>query len=290
MKQLVPFLLLAGACAHGPSVEDRKKAEGSYHAAVALVNEAEEAAAQGDVALRDLKYRESLKDLLDAQKADPTNTDVRYLLGVVYFTGFRRHDDAAKELQTAIAAKAAKGEEFPEAENLLGVVLVDQGRPREALPHFDKARTNLLYATPYFAEQEIGWAYFKLGEHEQARMHLKNAIAAQPDLCGAYVKLAEVEDARGDEAAVQGALAEFLERCDSERLRAKVGPRLLSWAYFRLGMSRIKTGARDQGIEALRQCTTRFPKEAVSNDCAASLRALDDGGAPPPPAPPAQGT
>jgi type IV pilus assembly protein PilF len=288
--KLQPAVLLivvgALACAHTPSVEDRKLAEGSYQAAVALVSEAEEAGARGDVAVRDLKYRESLKDLLDAQKADPDNTDVRYLLGVVYFSGFRRHPDAAKELTAAIAGRAARGEEYPEAENLLGVVLVDQGRPRDALPHFEKARTNLLYATPYFAEQEMGWAYFKLGQHDEARMHLKNAIAVQPDLCGAYVKLAEVEDARADEGAVQGALSEFLERCDNERLRGKVGPRLLSWAFFRLGMSRIKTGARDAGIDALRQCTARFPKEPVSAECDKSLRALDA-----PPAPPVeQGT
>lgn len=270
-------VLVGAACAHVPTPEQRRQAAGQYEAAVALVNEADKAGADGDVALKDLKYREALKDLLEAQKNDPDSTDIRYLLGVVYFTGFRRHQEAQKELEAAIALKAKKGEEYPEAENLLGVVLVDAGRPRDALPHFEKARTNLLYATPYFAEQEMGWAYYKLGRLDEARGHLKNAIVAQPELCGAYVKLAEVEEARGDDAAVQAALGDFIARCDNDRLRAKVGGRLLSWAFFRLGMSRIKSGARDEGIDALRQCTERFPKEPVSAECGKSLRALDQG-------------
>lgn len=267
----------AAGCAHVPSPEDQKVAAGHYEGAVALVHEAERAGLSGNTAEQDLKYREALRELLEAKKRDPRNHDVRYLLGVVYFTGFRRHVEAEAELNEAIALRAKLGEEYPEAENLLGVVLVDAGRPQEALPHFEKARSNLLYATPYFAEQELGWAYYKLGRVDEARLHLKNAIVAQPDLCGAYAKLAEVEEARGDDAAVQDVLGDFVARCDSDRLRASVGSRLLSWAYFRLGMSRLKTGERELAAEALRQCTSRFAQEPVSAECDKSLRAIEQG-------------
>jgi tetratricopeptide (TPR) repeat protein len=272
---LLVAVLAATSCAHVVSAEDRRRADAQYEVALTLVHEGERLGGEGDVAGQDLKMREALKQLLDAQKANPESSEIEYLFGVIYFVGFRRHVEAESHLKKAIALR---GEEYPEAENLLGSVLVDAGRARDALPHFEKARTNLLYATPYFAEQEMGYALFKLGQHDEAAAHLRSAILAQPDLCGAYVKLAEVEEARGSDARVQEALAAFVERCDSDRLRAACGSRLLSYAYYRLGMSRLRTGDRGLAADALRVCRERFRQEAVSAECDRSLSALDVGG------------
>ena len=196
----------------------------------------------------------------------------------MYFVGLRRYADAERHLVTAIELrKAEKDEEYPEAENALGTLLVDAGRAKEALPHFEKARTNLLYATPYFAEQEMGWAMFQLGRHDEAVQHLQRALVAKPDLCGAYMKLAEVEVARGDDAHVQNVLSDFLTRCDSERLRTSAGPRLIAAAFLELGKSRLRTGARDAAVDAFKQCLTRFGGEPAGRECDAQLRVLESG-------------
>lgn len=265
----------AGGCAT-VSEEQRKKADGHREVALALVHEAEKASAGGDVQTQDLKYREALRELLAAEKTGGMSSDARYLLGLVYFIGFRRHDDALKNLQLAVELRTKeRDEEYPEAENLMGAILVDAGRAAEALPHFETARTNLLYATPYYAEQGMGDALFKLGRHDEAAQHYQRALVAQPDLCGAYVKLAEVEIARGDDARVQQVLADFITRCDSERLRDSTGPRLLAPAYLELGKSRLRTGERDQAVEAFRTCASRFAAEPSGRDCDAQLRALE---------------
>ncbi|OGQ11316.1 MAG: hypothetical protein A2138_20300 [Deltaproteobacteria bacterium RBG_16_71_12] len=269
----------AAGCATTPSPEDRKAAGGHYEVALAFVHEAEKNGSAGDAIEQDAKYREALRELLEAEKSGGMVSEHRYLLGFVYFVGFRRHVDAEKQLVTAIALrKAERDEEYPEAENTLGIVLVDAGRAKEALPHFEKARTNLLYATPYYAEQELGWALYKLGRHDEAVQHLQRALVAQPDLCGAYLKLAEVEVARGDDGRVQAVLDDFLARCDSERLRLSTGPRLIAAAFLELGKSRLRSGARDAAVDAFKQCQARFGGEPAGRECDAQLRVLEPSG------------
>lgn len=266
-------------CASTPSPADHKAATGNYEVALAFVHDAEKHGVAGNGPEQDAKYREALRELLEAEKTGGMLSEHEYLLGFVYFVGFRRHADAEKHLVAAIAKrKAEKDEEYPEAENTLGTLLVDSGRAKEALPHFEKARTNLLYSTPYFAEQEMGWALYKLGRHDEAVQHLQRALVAQPDLCGAYVKLAEIQVARGDDARVQTVLDDFLKRCDSERLRTAAGPRLIAAAFLELGKSRLRTGAREAAVDAFKQCLTRFGGEPAGRECDSQLRVLDSGG------------
>ncbi len=266
-------------CATTPSADDHKRATGNYEVALAYVHEAEKNGAAGNLTEQDAKYREALRELLEAEKTGGMLSEHEYLLGFVYFVGFRRHQDAEQHLLAAITKrKQERDEEYPEAENTLGTLLVDAGRAKEALPYFEKARTNLLYATPYYAEQEMGWALYKLGRHDEAVAHLQRALVAQPDLCGAYIKLAEVEVARGDDARVQTVLDDFLKQCDSDRLRASAGGRLIAAAYLELGKSRLRTGAREAAVDAFKQCLSRFGGEPAGKECDAQLRVLESGG------------
>jgi Tfp pilus assembly protein PilF len=264
-------LVLVLGCAHTPSPKEKKQADAEYNVGISLVHEAQRAAIAGDLSQQDLKYRLALESLLKAHKLDAGNSEVNYLLGLVYFSGFKRHVESEQHLRLALEGR----EEYPEADNLLGTVLVDAGRPAEAIPFFERARSNLLYKTPYYSESELGWAYYKLGDADRGARHLNNALTAQPDLCGAYVKLAEVEESRANTAGVQRVLDRFVERCDSERLRNNCGPDLLAWGYWRLGMSRLKAGDNAGAAEALRVCSARFKSQAVAAECDRSLRLIE---------------
>ncbi len=246
--------------------------------ALALAHEGESASTSGDLQGQDLKYREALRELLEAEKTQAMKADARYLLGMVYFLGFARYTEAESQLTKAIAQrKLERDEEYPEAENLMGNVLMSAGRPKDAIAYFERARTNLLYATPYFAEMGLGDAYFRLGRHDDAVRHLNRALVAQPDLCGAYVKLAEVHVVRGDEAQVQQSLTNFLERCDSERLRAAAGPRLLGPAYFQMARSKIRAGDPAGASAVLQTCAERFSAQDIGEQCKKELAALQGG-------------
>lgn len=265
------FLALLVACVHTPSREERDQADAEYKVGLALVHEAQAAATKGNTSAQDYSYREALQTLLKANRMDPGNGDVHYLLGLVYFMGFKRHAEAERHLRQALSSRE---DDFPETDNLLGEILVDVGRPEEALPHYNRARTNLLYKTPYFAEQGYGWALYKLSRFDEAVVHLRTALVAQPDLCGAYLKLSEVEEARGASTSSMQALNDFVSRCDQEPLRVAVGDSMLAYAYFRIGMGRLKQGEREQAEEALRICGARFSAQPVAAECAKSLRLL----------------
>jgi tetratricopeptide (TPR) repeat protein len=276
MRASVATLALAvaaAACAHGPTEADRKRALAQYDAALSLVHEADKAGSESDAQLQDQKYRAALRELVEAEKTGAMTSDAHYLFGLVYFVGFRRHAEAEKQLLLAIDKRQQeREEEYPDAENLLGNVLVDAGRPADALKRFDKARTNLLYATPFFAEQGMGDAYLKLGRQDEAAQHYRRALVAQPDLCTAYTKLAEVELARGDDAALQRVLGEFFERCDSERLR--VPGRLLGPAYLQRGKSHLRTKEFELAAADFQVCVERFAGEPAAKECDQQLRAL----------------
>jgi len=261
------------SCTHTPSAEDREAAVSHFNGAVSLVHDARRSGAKGDGTDADLKWRQALSELLEGEKRDPENADVQYMLGMTYFVGFRRHVDSERHLRKAVELRTEQG--YPEAEYLLGTVLVDAGRPRDAVPFLEKARGNLLYQTPYFAEQELGWAKFKLEDYDAAARHMKNAIAAQPDLCGAYVRLADIEDARGGHAEIERVLTAFIERCDSDRLRNDVGPALIGYAWYRLGMSRLKLGTVDEARVAFETCEQRFPEIPIAKECARALALAD---------------
>jgi type IV pilus assembly protein PilF len=277
----ITVVSFATSCVHGPSEQTLAEGRGHYEAAVAVLGEANKAEAAGDMPQRDFKYREALQELINAEKKTPDDDAMHLLMAQVYFLGFRRHDDAIVHLERAIvlraqhaATDAAPAErEYPEAEQTLGVVLVDKGTPEAALAHFEKARTNLLYPTPYYAEQELGTALYKLGRHDQAAQHLNLAIQQQPDLCGAYTRLAEVEAARGRDPDLQRVLGEFLTRCDSDRLRNNVRG-LLAPAWFKLGESRLRTGMKNEAIDAFRTCASRFPGDVAGQECARRLELL----------------
>ena len=269
---LMSILLWAGACTHVPTPQEKVQAIGQYEVGLSLVHEARRHGAAGRGSEQDLTYRRALAELKKAEKLDGTNPDIQYLLGMVYFVGFKRHDEAAVHLRKAITLR---DEDYPEADHLLGTVLVDAGKPAEALPFLERARTNLMYRTPFFAEQEIGWAKYRLGRKAEAAQHLQNAIVAYPDLCGAYVRLAEVQESMGDGFAVRETLTDFLTRCDSDRLRDEVGGALLAHGYYRLAMSQIKEGAKDKAAANLRVCTDRFPKAPAARECRKSLALLE---------------
>ena len=237
------FAIVSGAgCSHTSDTQKKNEARGHYEVSIAIVQEAQKAEEIGD---------------------NPGRDAITHL-------------NKAIELKAAasISNTSPAEREYPEAEQTLGVVLVDKGTPEAALPHFEKARTNLLYSTPFFAEQEMGSALFALGRHDAAAQHLGLAIQQQPDLCGAYARLADVEEARGDNARQQKVLGEFLARCDSDRLRAAVSAKLLGPAFFKLGESFLRTGDKAAAVDAFRAGASRFPSDPAGLECARRLEML----------------
>ena len=70
------------------------------------------------------------------------------------------------------------------AHGALGLALSDQGRVREALPHFQRALE--LDPKSVATEQNIGNAYYRLGEFAAAREHYQRAVALDPKFASGF--------------------------------------------------------------------------------------------------------
>jgi tetratricopeptide (TPR) repeat protein len=255
----LPFALGSLACAHGPDPKEIKEAEAMRNAGRALVAEG--------------RFRDALRDLLESEKINPKDSETQFLLGTTYFLGFKRHVEAEKHLAQAIELRTE--EPYPEAQNMLGVVLIDAGRPAEAVPHLEKAKSNLLYTTPFFAEENLGIAKMKMGKTDEAIHHFKVALASQPDLCGAYYELADAYERVGKAELGMKTLQQFVSHCDTERLRPHCPPSLTAGVYYRLGMGHLKEENRNAAASAFQVCLERFPDEPVAKRCDESLKLLN---------------
>ncbi|MBI3115086.1 MAG: tetratricopeptide repeat protein [Candidatus Kerfeldbacteria bacterium] len=87
-----------------------------------------------------------------------------------------RFDTAHDLLRTAIDVDPTYGNGW----NNLGACLVGLGRPAEAIPYLQEA-LRVGYETPEKAFYNLGFAYEKLGEPEQARRQYEAALAAAPE-------------------------------------------------------------------------------------------------------------
>jgi len=256
---ILPSLVLltlgvgGGACRTGPTEKEIKMAADRKALAVDLMNKG--------------RHRQALKELLSAEKLNPDDPDVHHHLGLVYTFGFQRYDDARQHLARAIELRA----DYSEAHNLYGVTLMREERYAEAVPHFKAAMENLLYETPHFAQQNLGWSLYKSGAVDEGLEQLEDAVSAVPDLCGAYFWL-------GEGTAEQGRLADaarwweaYLSRCDSERLKSFVPPSQLADVRYRLGMAYLKLGDSARARAALQVCVERFARQPVAAECQKSL-------------------
>ena len=166
-------------------------------------------------------------------------------------------------------------DDYSDAHNALGSVLMARGKYDEAIPHFEKAMSNLLWPSPYLAEQNMGWCLYKTGKTPEAIAHLKSAINLQPNLCGAYDELAQIyaDQSKTEDAVVW--MERYLKKCDSDELRKFLPPNQLSGVMYRLGMASVKLGAKDQARQYFSACAERFASDDTGVSCKKNLALLE---------------
>jgi tetratricopeptide (TPR) repeat protein len=156
------------------------------------------------------QYRQALGELLKARDLDPENARTHYHLGFVYLYGFNKPKEAEKCLRDALEQST---EPYSEAENLLGLTLSRQGRYEEALKAFEHALTNILYATPQFAHQNLAQTLILMGRQAEGIRRLKRLLKQVPNLCGAYQTLLDEGLKAGDSAMLAAYDPQFMKFC-----------------------------------------------------------------------------
>lgn len=225
----------------------------------------------GIAALEKGDMRAALRELLFAEQKDDSVPQLHAALGIVYHA-LERDDDALEHYRRAVLLKP----DYSEAHNNMGTLLVDMGRYDEAIASFEKALGDILYATPWFAEGNLGWAYTRKGEVALGVKHLKNAVAQNPKFCRGYEWLMRVAVERQDSEAVVHQGNRFMKHCaGDEGITAQLPADYLREMRYLLAMGHLKQGESDAALQLLTACAQGDGDESeLVRRCQQSLATL----------------
>jgi DNA-binding winged helix-turn-helix (wHTH) protein/TolB-like protein/cytochrome c-type biogenesis protein CcmH/NrfG len=133
-----------------------------------------------------------------AETAHQINPDVAETYWVLAFVHLerRQHAQALRYLEDAVRLYPS----FADGYALMGGINTYIGRPGDALPLL-RAAMRLNPDAGYLYFQNLGRTYFALGDLEQARVNLEQALARNPVNLEAHVYLAALHVVGGNEAA-----------------------------------------------------------------------------------------
>ncbi len=225
-------------CKHGPTEKERQLSVIHYDLGI-----------QAQMAGH---KQEAFAEFEQAIALDDENLNAHNAMGVLLHLGFARQQEAIPHFLRAIELDP----QFSEAKVNLGNVYLDLNRYEDAVKLYEQALNDMRYKTPYIAEGNLGWAYFKLGNTEKAVDHIKSAITLEPKFCLGYRNLASIYDAQQklDDACVQ--LDNYREHCPES-----------ADAYYRLGVCLAKQGKQDAAQARFAECEAKAPAGQLKDDC-----------------------
>jgi type IV pilus assembly protein PilF len=174
--------------------------------------------AEYDVA-RDSFQRGSPREALDhVQKAitlHPENGKAHYLKAAILLgfcsgpRGFGEPDCKLGEVESSARLALKHNPEFRDAKNLLGQVLINEKKHKEAISVLEPLTRDPAYLHPYLAWGNLGWAQVLDGQLDAGIASLKNAVT-EPRFCVGHYRLGIALERRGDVAQAEQSLTTAL--------------------------------------------------------------------------------
>ena len=186
------LLVLAG-CAH---VSEADRQEATIHYDLAVQNVVK-------------NPPEAMKSVEKALSLNPASAEAWHVKGLLLHYSFQRLDEARAAYLKAMELKKP----FPEARSDLGNLYMDEKRYDDAIAQYEAALGDMLYAAPFIAQTNMGWAYFKKGDSVQAINHLKAAITTNPQFCLAYLQLGQIYESQANGAEACKQYQRFRDHC-----------------------------------------------------------------------------
>lgn len=234
---LVLALALVG-CKHVPTEKERNSSEIHYNLGIQAQN--------------DGRIQEALSEFQRAVELDPDNADARNALGIILHLSFSRPAEAVEHYQKALEVRP----NFSEARTNLGNVYLDQGRYDEAIKLYEQVLNDMLYPTPYIAQSNLGWAYFKKGDSEKALENIKAAVTLNPGFCRGYQNLGFIYEQKGNTEESCRQFTRYRETCPEA-----------ADAYMREGVCQAKLGQVDAARESLTTCENKASQPSLKDEC-----------------------
>jgi tetratricopeptide (TPR) repeat protein len=149
------------------------------------------------------RFEEAIDAFQRCLKLDPKDIKAKDNLGLSY-QGLGRNEEAAAAFRQAIEWQAGSALKDPGPYINLGALLLETGKPNEALPYLLEAKA--IAPRDVKARRELGKAYMALNRLEDAQPELEKAVALAPQNAPAHFMLGQLYRKRG---MAEKAKAEF---------------------------------------------------------------------------------
>lgn len=222
-----------------------------------------------DLWLRQGKAREALGHALKAVELNEDNADASHLVALLYLDFCQRGPDecrlteAEKYARSALHAK----QDFREAKNTLGVILIHEKRYDDAIAVLKPLTQDILYQTPENAWGNLGWAYLEKGDLPRAIDALQRSVAAQPLFCVGNYRLGEAYAKKHELASALEAYTRALQT-DSPACKA------LQDAYAARARVLVQLGRADDARSDLERCVQLDKRTPAGKECGSMLEKL----------------
>jgi type IV pilus assembly protein PilF len=238
------FLVLAAPVLSGASCKSKPDEKAT-----------EQALLYYDMGIQAMQQNDARAALAQQQKAielDPDLDLAHNALGVLYHNSYADKEKAIYHYKRALEINP----KFSEAYTNLGNVYLSMERYDDAMPLYERALSDILYKTPYVAENNLGWCYYKKGLVQQAIDHIKSALVPNPKFCLGYRNLGVIytETKQPDKAVAS--FAQFAKQCPE-----------VADAHYRFGRALLEQSDAEGARRELGLCVEKGKGAPAADDC-----------------------
>ncbi|AKV01648.1 TPR domain protein, putative component of TonB system [Labilithrix luteola] len=224
--------------------------------------------------------RAALDHALKAVSFNEDNDKAQYFVAVIHLSfcstnrGLDTPDCRLGEVEKYARAALKANPSFRDATNMLGQVLINEQKYKEAIVVLEPLTRDPAYVHPYFAWGNLGWAQVEGGQVDAGITSLKNAVAAEPRFCVGQYRLGVAFEKKGDLALAEQSFTSAVSvpdpNCES-----------LQDAWEARGRARLKLGRSVEARQDFERCREISSETATGKSCVRQLAALPAGSASP---------
>lgn len=190
----------------------------------------------------------ALRELYEAEKLNPRDPYIQHALGMA-LSAKGKYTDALEHYRKALELDP----KYTEVHNAMGATYLELGKWDEAIQEFNLVLKDLLYMTPFFVHNNIGWASYKKGDLKNAVENYRKAIGMKPDFGLAHYNLGI---AYRDGKQTDQAIAAF-------RQTTRLVPSLLD-AHFQLGKLYFEAGKKAEAQKSFQEVVRLAPQSEAA--------------------------
>lgn len=197
----------------------------------------------------------ALQELRHSLDLNPNNAKAHHLRGFILLG----RDDVNGAIEEFKKTLKIDPKYYP-ARNNLGSAYIATARYRDAIRTLKPLLTEEMYPTPYLAEGNVGWAWFKLGNLEKAKKHLHRAVFLNPKFCLGFDELGIVLFKQGRINDAKMSLKQAIKKCPK-----------FPEPYLYMGLLMEKQGDFKKAHENYEKCAALGRDSTIGRRCNARL-------------------